>query len=80
MLSPVGGIFSPGFYKLHTSHYVLHTKHYHTTLHLGVAFATILPIVNNIVIALTDAMAIDITLADATMVVFVHLYQEKISK
>ena len=38
-----------------------------------------MPIVNDIAIALTVAMAIGINLADATAFVFVHLYQEEIS-
>ena len=38
-----------------------------------------MPIVNDIAIALTVAMAIGINLADATAFVIVHLYQEELS-
>ena len=52
----------------------------------AINLATILPeavamaIINDIAIAIFAAMAIDITLADATTVVIVHPYQEKKKK
>ena len=79
LTNPQFGIFSPGYYTLHTSHFILRTKlctHY-TLATFPAALAMAIGI--DKAVAMTVAMAVDNALADATAVAIVHPHQENIS-